>query len=122
MARFERIPWQLFALDHQEIKETFESIEPPVNCRCRQFLLVLMRDEMIDLTPGNLGHAFVFAGGEEELQVKRIIRNRICRIVAGAQMCTKLFDFLWSHAYLLTAWRCSICSMALSYCCRFVAS
>ena len=89
MARFERIPWQLFALNHQEIKETFEGIEPPIDRRGRQFLLMLMRDEMIDLTLGDLGHGLVLAGGEEELQIKRITRNRISGIVAGAQVCTE---------------------------------
>ena len=106
------------AFQEEELVEAPQGIDPPVDGRRRQPLLVLPGEEAIDVAPGHLARRF-WGVGEEEAQVQCVIADRMRRVVAPPQVFREEFDFLRQHTHLpaprRAPCRCSICPIARSY-------
>jgi hypothetical protein len=122
MAGLDGIGHQHLTLHHQIVEKVFEGMESTVDRRSGQLGLVLLLNEMLNVTPGHCPQDFL-ERRKKQAQIPSIILDRVRRIVPRAQIRTEELHLKGFHAYLpLPVCRWVIFVIACSYWCRLVAS
>src|SRR5207302_1233953 len=122
MAGLDGIGRQRLTLHHQIVEKVFEGMEPAVDRGGGQLGLVLLLNEVLNVTPGHRPQGLM-ERREKQAQIPSIILNRVRRIVPRVQIRTEELHLKGFHTYLpLVACRWAIFVIACSYWCRLVAS
>src|SRR5215813_11597041 len=106
----------------QIVEKVFEGMEPAVDRGGGQLGLVLLLNEVLNVTPGHRPQGLL-ERREKQAQIPPIILNRVRRIVPRVQIRTEELHLKGFHAYLpLAVCRWAIFVIACSYWRRLVAS
>jgi len=99
MTRLDGIGHQRLTLHHQIVEKVFEGMEPAVDRGSGQLGLVLLLNEMLNVTPGHRPQGLL-ERCEKQAQIPAIILDRVRRIVPRAQIRTEELHLKGFHAYL----------------------